>query len=182
MMKKLLAGLALVGLATFTYARDANAATTFKLGTVSSGSQGSNSSCHDVSSSEFWGFNPVVHAFDTTAVALPAGTYRAFLGASTTWRLSKSAHADDVNILAAGFVKAEVIEVMIFGNEVVRTAFVRGYSSNGQEFSDIPANQDLSSFVVSGNNGSKYKLRVTTWAPQCTKAVMSGVSVELALE
>jgi hypothetical protein len=175
-MKTTLLGLATLSLGIVSFTSDASAATAYHLGTLSATSVGS-SSCQDIRD-DYWITDPVSHKFDTNAMTLPQGVYRPML-AGGQWRITKSANFKNTWLLYSGYVKAEIIEVAVFGAETVRSTFVRGIANFGYEDTKVPLDQDFAPFYVPGNNGSSYKLRITTWAQRCTKSQFNNVAVEL---
>ncbi len=175
MKKLLLVCAAAAGLSTVSFAPDANAGTTFSLG----GGMGSAAAGTCGLTRDFDGIS--VHS--SGQITLPSGTYRPFMGASTSWNIKKSGTTDP-SIPYAGTVKLEIIEVAVFGAETVRTAYVRSFDSAGVYASTItlggpqPDNQEFGSFVASAP-GSKYLARVTAWSSSCSFAHMINTRVEL---
>ncbi|AKV01242.1 hypothetical protein AKJ09_07905 [Labilithrix luteola] len=164
-------------LSTLSFAPDAKAAVTMTLG-GGLGSQATGSACG--APHQFEGFS--VHS--SSPVSLPDGTYRAFMGGSTSWQIKKF-NTTDPDIPIQGFVRVDVIEVSVFGAETIRASYVRSLDTSGVYGATattgalIPDNQEFGTFVAGANSGARYIVRGTAWSDACSRAYVINVRVDL---
>lgn len=171
-MNKMFVALGIFAISTLAFVPMAGASATYNFG----GGMGSQAFgvCGTGGQRSFWSA-PSVHS--TGQVALPPGTYRPFMGSTTSWQVKNT--SSDFSQPFAGMVKLEVIEVAIFGGETIRSSYVRSVDSIGQFPSEVQDNQEFGSFVVPASNTSKFILRATAVAGGCAQAYIINVRVEL---